>query len=312
MKAVRCMDHRACLTTVDEPSGEGVRVKIAAAGICGSDLHMIAMGFPIPFTLGHEISGITANGIPVAIEPMAPCGHCACCVAGDYNLCVLGSGMVLGVGMNGGMAEQMIVPERCLVPLPSGLAVENACLVEPLAVAVHGIGMAGLGHRDRVAIVGGGSIGLCALAIARTVTSDVCLLARHSAQKAAAERLGAALEPVSEYDLVIDCAGTTQSLAEAVRLCKPGATLLLLATYWDGLTLPGFEVSMKQLRIIASSSYARHGLTRDVDVAASVMAKNPLIAECLITHRLPLDAAEQAFAIAADRKAGAIKVTINP
>jgi threonine dehydrogenase-like Zn-dependent dehydrogenase len=69
---------------------------------------------------------------------------------------------------------------------------------------------------------------------------------------------------------------------------------------------------MKQLRIVTSANYCRHGLSRDVDVAAAAMARNPRIAECLITHRLPLDAAEEAFAIAADRRAGAIKVTINP
>lgn len=312
MKAVRCRNHKACLTHVPEPSGEGVRVRIAAAGICGSDLHMIAMGFPNPFTLGHEMSGITDNGTPVAIEPIAACGHCACCIRGEYNLCVLGSKTILGVGQDGGMAEELIVPERCLVPLPAGLAVEDACLVEPLAVAVHGIAMTRPGHRDRVAIVGGGTIGLCAVAITRLATPEVCLLARHDRQKAAGERLGATLAPSGEYDLVIDCAGTADSIAEAVRLCRPGATVLLLATYWDGLTLPAFEVSLKQLRIVSSANYCRQGLSRDVDVAAAAMAQNPRIAECLITHRLPLDAAEEAFAIAADRASGAIKVTLDP
>lgn len=312
MKAVRCKDHRACLTQVPAPEGKGVRVKVAAAGICGSDLHMIKSGFPIPFTLGHEVSGITENGIPVAIEPLAPCGHCRQCVSGAYNLCALGSQMFLGVGRDGGMAEEMIVPERCLVPLPAGIAVHDACLVEPLAVAVHGIAMAGLGHRDRVAVIGGGSIGLCAVAIARRITHAVSLVARHDCQKRAGERLGATLTTDGDCDLVIDCAGTTDSVAEAVRLCRPGATVLLLATYWEGLALPAFEVGMKELRIVSSSSYSRQGLSRDVDVAAAAMAQNRLIAECLITHRLPLDAAEEAFAIAADRKAGAIKVTLNP
>ena len=230
MKAVRCRNHKACLTHVPEPSGEGVRVRIAAAGICGSDLHMIAMGFPNPFTLGHEMSGITDNGTPVAIEPIAACGHCACCIRGEYNLCVLGSKTILGVGQDGGMAEELIVPERCLVPLPAGLAVEDACLVEPLAVAVHGIAMTRPGHRDRVAIVGGGTIGLCAVAIARLASPEVCLLARHDRQKAAGERLGATLAPSGEYDLVIDCAGTSDSIAEAVRLCRPGDTVAALLT----------------------------------------------------------------------------------
>ena len=57
MKAVRCHEHHACVVEVPRPQGEGVRVKIASAGICGSDLHFLQMGFPMPFTLGHEVAG---------------------------------------------------------------------------------------------------------------------------------------------------------------------------------------------------------------------------------------------------------------
>jgi threonine dehydrogenase-like Zn-dependent dehydrogenase len=161
-------------------------------------------------------------------------------------------------------------------------------------------------------VIGGGTIGLCAVAIAKLATPEVYLVARHVGQQRAGEQLGAKLTIGSDYDVVIDCAGTSESIAQAVSLCKPGATLLLLATYWGGLTLPAFEVTMKQLRIVTSSSQARSGLTRDVDIAASAMAKNPQIGKTLITHRLPLEAAEEAFAIANNRAAGAIKVTLNP
>lgn len=312
MKAIRCKDHKACLHHVDAPQGEGIRIKVASAGICGSDLHMLAMGFPIPFTLGHEIAGFTPNGTPVAIEPLAYCGHCEFCARGDYNLCTRGGEMVIGVGSDGGMAEELIVPEHCLVPLPASVSAKDACLVEPLSVAVHGLARVALGHNDRIAVIGGGTIGLCAVAIARLASQHVDLAARHAAQKEAGEKLGASLNVTGDYDLVIDCAGTSDSIAEAVRLCKPGATLLLLATYWGGLTLPAFEVGMKQLKIITSSSQARSGLTRDVDIAASALAKNPAIASTLITHRFPLEAVEEAFAVANDRASGAIKVTFNP
>jgi threonine dehydrogenase-like Zn-dependent dehydrogenase len=297
---------------VEPPRGDGVRVKVASVGICGSDLHMLAAGFPIAVTLGHEMAGVTENGTPVAIEPIAPCGHCPQCVRGEYNLCELGGQMVCGVGRDGGMAEQLVVPERALVPLPAGVSVEDACLVEPLAVAVHGIARAKLSGKDRVAVVGGGSIGLCAVAAAKVVTKEVYLLARHDAQKSAGERLGARLQADGAFDLVVDCAGTAESLTEAVDLCRPGATLLMLATYWQGLTLPAFGVTMKELRLCTASMYCRQGLVRDIDVAASVLATNPRIADCIITHRLPLDAAAEAFAIAANRAQGAIKVILRP
>jgi threonine dehydrogenase-like Zn-dependent dehydrogenase len=290
MRAVRCSHGKVGVVHVDPPQGEGVRVKIAAAGICGSDLHLLSFGFPIPGTFGHEMSGVTENGTPVAIEPLAVCGRCPACLSGAYNHCVLGSGaFTLGVGQDGGMADEIIVPARCLVPLPSGLPTADACLAEPLAVAVHGIAMAGLKATDRVAVVGGGSIGLCAVAVAREIT------------------------PASgEYDRVIECAGTSESMVDAVRLCRTGGSLLMLATYWGGLTLPAFEVSAKELRILSSASYARNGAVRDIDIAAAILARNPAIAASIITHRLPLDAAVDAFAIAGDRASGAIKVVLQP
>jgi threonine dehydrogenase-like Zn-dependent dehydrogenase len=220
--------------------------------------------------------------------------------------------VTIGVGRDGGMAEEMIVPARCLIPLPSGLPVADACLAEPLAVAVHGVAMVGLEPGERVAVVGGGTIGLCAVAVAREITDDVALSARHDAQRAAGERLGASLAPSGEYDVVIECAGTSEAAAEAVRLCRAGGRIQMLATYWQGLTLPAFEISAKELRLFSSASYARNGAARDIDIAAAILARNPAIAASLITHRLPLEAAVEAFGLARNRAAGAIKVVLTP
>lgn len=313
MKAVRCHNHEVHVHDVPAPSGDGVRVKVASAGICGSDLHFWQDGWPIPFTLGHEIAGVTLDGTAVAIEPTVYCGHCDRCVRGDYNLCIRGSEAVLGVGRDGGMTEELIVPEKCLVRLPGGIRAKDACLVEPLSVAVRGIALAGISDKYKVAIIGGGSIGLCAVAIARQATANVHLFARHDAQKRAGEILGATLGgDTDDYDLVIDCAGTDSAMAQAADLCRPGATILMLASYWGGLTMPAMQMMMKELRTVTSMAQARQGLVRDVEIAAAVLARNPLIAPTLITHRLPLEAAAEAFAIAADRERGAIKVAFNP
>jgi threonine dehydrogenase-like Zn-dependent dehydrogenase len=313
MRAVRCKEGHVHLVEVERPKGEGVRVKVAATGICGSDLHLLTAGFPLPATLGHEIAGVTENGTPVAVEPMAVCGTCPACLSGNYNHCVLGAGVfTIGIGRDGGFADELIVPERCLVPLPSGLSASDACLAEPLSVAIHGIAMVDLKSTDRVAVVGGGSIGLCAVAVAKEVTPDVTLIARHDAQKLAGERLGAKGEAGGDYDVVIECAGTSSSMADAVRLCRNRATLLMLATYWEGLTLPAFEVCGKELKIRSSASYARNGAVRDFDVAVAIMSRNPAIASSIISHRLPLDAAVEAFDVARNRAAGAIKVVLEP
>jgi len=101
-------------------------------------------------------------------------------------------------------------------------------------------------------------------------------------------------------------------MADAVRLCRNRATLLMLATYWEGLTLPAFEVCGKELKIRSSASYARNGAVRDFDVAVAIMARNPAIATSIISHRMPLDAAVEAFDVARNRAAGAIKVVLSP
>ena len=312
MKAVRCCDKQVQVVDIPAPSGEGVRVKVASAGICSSDLHMIDAGFPLLATLGHEVAGTLSDGRAVALEPIAPCGHCDMCVQGDYHLCRLGPGMVHGVALDGGMAEEILVPERCIVPLPNNVSAADACLVEPLAVAAHGIRMLDLNPDSRVAIIGAGAIGLAAAAVLTPFINTVDLAARHDAQKEAGEKLGAKLDPDGEYDVVIECAGNSAALKQAARLCKPGATILLLATYWEGVQLPAFEVSLKNLKIYASSLYGRSGLVRDVEVAAQLMGRRPELAELLISHRLPLDAAQEAFSIAGNRKAGAIKVVLEP
>ena len=314
MKAVRCCEkHKIKVVDIPPPRGEGVRVRVRSSGICGSDLHLLANGYDFPGTLGHEVAGVLDDGRAVAIEPLAPCGHCDRCTSGYYHLCRTGTSIIHGVGRDGGMAEEILVPERSIVALPSHLSVGDACLVEPLAVAAHGIRMLDLSLQSRVAVIGAGSVGLCATAVlAQSLVSDISLCARHDAQKEAGERLGASLEQAGEYDVVIDCAGTNDSLKEAVELCKPGAVILLLASYWEGVELPAGPMTMKNLKIYSSAMYNQTGLSRDVDVAAQLLGRNPELADILITHRLPLDAAVEAFMIAGNRKAGAIKVVLEP
>jgi threonine dehydrogenase-like Zn-dependent dehydrogenase len=311
MKAVHKTGRQVSLVDAAAPEGEGVRVRVASAGICGSDLHLVEMDFPVAGTLGHEIAGFAPDGRAVAVEPLAPCGACERCRGGDYNLCVLGMGMALGIGRDGGMTEEVLAPARSIVPLPAGVRVQDACLIEPLAVCAHGLRIAGLRGDQRVAIVGAGTIGLCAAAAVASSGAPFCVKARHDHQREAAVRLGAE-ELEGEFDLVIDAAGTRDALAECLELARPGGTLLLLGSYWHGFELPGILLSIKEVRVVPSIMYGRAGAIRDFDVAAALLAGRPEIADVLVTHRFPLDAAVEAFQTAGDRAAGAIKVVLEP
>jgi quercetin dioxygenase-like cupin family protein len=100
MKSVRCSDGAVEVIEVPTPAHGGVRVRVRSAGICGSDLHLIAGGMDLPHTLGHEMAGVLSDGREVAIEPLAPCGECDLCATDAYNLCRAGAGMILGVGID--------------------------------------------------------------------------------------------------------------------------------------------------------------------------------------------------------------------
>ena len=127
MRAVRCIEGKPTVVDVEPSVGEGVRVKVASAGICGSDLHLMKMGLPLTF--GHEIAGTLPDGTPVAVEPLAPCGECAPCLDGQYQRCAIGPTIVFGVGRDGGMAEEVLTPARSLSLLPAASALAPAAVV---------------------------------------------------------------------------------------------------------------------------------------------------------------------------------------
>ena len=311
MRAVRFVEGRVAVEEVPAASGEGVRVRVRSIGICGSELHMLDRRFPIAGIPGHEFAGELEDGTAVGVEPLAPCAKCEECARGAYNMCRLGPRIVLGVGRDGGMADEVVIPERSLISLPANLDVKDACLIEPVAVALHGLGKAGLCGGMRVAVVGGGAVGLCAVAGAVFACAEVGLVARYPHQVKAGRRLGAE-DVAGTYDLVVECAGSESAVDVAVGLCRPSGRLLLLGTYWDGLNFPHYAVAQKDLTLFATMMYAMSGAWRDCDQAAALLAGNPEIARSLISHRFPLEEAPKAFEVARNRKAGSIKVVMEP
>lgn len=309
MRAIRCQNGAPTLVDAPVPFGEGVAVRVASAGICGSDLHL--MDWNLPAICGHEFAGRLEDGSAVVAEPIAPCGVCDPCRSGAYNRCDLGPDMVMGVGRDGAMAETCMVPASAVVRLPTSVALPDACLVEPMAVAVHALRRGRVGPDDRVAVVGGGSIGQLAVAACRAGGSEVDMEARHPHQHEAAANLGAGVVH-GHYDTVLEAAGTASALSRAVELCRPGGRIVLLGTYWGPVEMPGQAIALKELDLVPASMYGRVGPSRDFEVAAAILAGHPEVAPVVITHRFPLDAVGEAFKVAADRRSGAIKVVLEP
>lgn len=147
MRAVRIEKGAPVACELPKPSGKGVRVKVTSASICGTDLHMMEKGWMEGVVPGHEFAGYTPEDKAVAVEPIFGCGNCHYCDDGYITHCEHGSTMI-GGKINGGMAEYVEVPASTIYELPSGLDVSTASLIEPLAVAVHGLNQGRVTSRD--------------------------------------------------------------------------------------------------------------------------------------------------------------------
>ncbi|WP_207569495.1 zinc-dependent alcohol dehydrogenase [Mycolicibacterium rhodesiae] len=235
MRAVRSIQGSVTVVAVDEPAGDWPILEVGSASICGSDLGMLSFGLPV--TIGHEIAG-TVHGRSYCVEPTVGCGHCDQCQGGAPQRC-RGSAPhgLLGVAFDGGLADRVRVPAECLVPLPDGLPVSDACLVEPLAVSWHALRKVGAGATDRVLVIGGGSVGLLAVAAARAMGLDVDLQARHPHQIDAGERLGAG-RPEGEYDVVVEAVGTDEAVADCVRQAVPGGRIAIVGVSHGNRAFP--------------------------------------------------------------------------
>jgi 2-desacetyl-2-hydroxyethyl bacteriochlorophyllide A dehydrogenase len=311
VRAVRNTEAGIRVVDVALPDRPGIRVRVRSAGICGSDLEMVRTGL-VAGTLGHEIAGVLDDGTEVAVHPFVSCGTCAQCRNGRPQLCRDATATMLGVFTDGGMADEIAVAESCIVPIPPGIGVADASIVEPLAVALHACNRAGIASGMRVGVVGAGTIGLLCGAVARHLGADVAIVARHDAQRHAAETLGLALDAPRDRDVVFEAAGTASGFDDAVRACRRTGTVVLVSTTWEPISISFLNAQMREVTIVPAFVYGEaHGL-REFDTAATISAAHPEIAAAVITHRFALDEAPRAFAVAGDRAHGAIKVVLHP
>ena len=252
-----------CESPRPDPAPGEALVKVAACGVCGSDMHAY-LGHdprrPAPLILGHEAAGEVVEGsrpgAHVAVNPLVVCGEraeskCRHCKAGRDNLCTRRE--ILSMPPRpGAFAEYVCIPEENLVYLPDEFPYVKAALFEPLACAHHAVRLARelstFPLQDSNAVViGGGAIGLgSALALAAEKTGKVCLVEanalRHPALLSAAEHFPqitiAAPEGAPEHaELVIDAVGSAASRDAAFRVAMPGSVIVHigLASSADGV-----------------------------------------------------------------------------
>jgi threonine dehydrogenase-like Zn-dependent dehydrogenase len=183
-----------------------------------------------------------------------------------------------------------------------------------MAVGVRSLVQAGCTPRNcgeigPLLVIGGGPIGLTIVAVARHWGFEVDLVARHSHRREAGEQLGASLSLRNEYAVTVEAAGTQSALDDAIARTRPGGNVAVPGTYWSPVSLSNtFQV--RHVSLVPSMVYGSFEGVRDFELAASALAGTPHLAQVLISHTFGLDEAPEAFRVAADRAAGALKVQI--
>ena len=248
-----------------------ILVKVAACGVCGTDLHLFhgeegAGSSILPLVMGHEFSGTVvavgdqvkklAVGDHVTVDPNVYCGECFQCRRGTAHFCE--NAEAYGVSMFGGFAEYCAVVERAAYKVPDSLDLHHAALVEPVACCLHGIDRANIRPGQTVVIIGAGSIGQLMLQLAKLYgAANIVAVDPIDSKREIALKLGAtlAVDPIHQdlkqviadagilsVDTVIECVGNPRTMEQAVDVASRGATVLLF-----GLTAPGATMSIQPL-----------------------------------------------------------------
>ncbi|MEN9801099.1 MAG: hypothetical protein RLZ37_224 [Actinomycetota bacterium] len=308
MRAVRGSSAGVLVVDTPDPIADSnqVIVGVSRAGICASDLHMIAEGFT-GVTLGHEFGGRLHDGTLVAVRPTGACGSCDSCMGGRINLCASAFGGFHGGLIDGGWADRVCVDRSTMFAVPQSVTPGGAALVEPLAVAVHGMRRVVISEGDRVAVIGGGSVGLAVVAALNHLGIEVDIDARYPHQQQAAEQLGAHVGLRGNYGIVLDAVGSQSAVEASVRACRSGGSIVELGVFWQPITL-GRELTLREISLIPALFYAHDHSQSDFDLAIEIIATKPDIESIFVTHVFGLEDAAEAVRVAGDRSAGAIKV----
>jgi len=327
------------------PAANDVVVRVAACGICGTDLHEYVAGpivtpvEPHPLTgaqnpqiLGHEFAGdvvavgsaVTSvrEGDRVAIMPLVYCGSCAYCRRGLQHLCA-----TMGcVGLShawGGMGALATVAEYQVVRLPDAVSYEQGALIEPTAVAAYGVERAGVQPGDSVLVTGSGPIGaLAALCSHGAGAATVYVSEPNAARRARAEALGVAvvLDPTTVdvpaflhdetgglgVDVAIECSGHPNGFNAAIASLRRRGTLAQTGLFVGEASVEPMLWSLNDLSIIGTWCYWVY----DFDRVAAQIDAGSLPVERVITSTVGLDDAPDAFARLASGAADEIKVLV--
>jgi L-iditol 2-dehydrogenase len=333
----RCLE----LADMDTPvPGEGeVLIRIAACGICGSDVHGYdgSSGRRIPpIVMGHEAagtvaavgSGVTglAEGDRVTFDSTIYCGACTHCLRGDINLC--DRRQVLGVSCTeyrraGAFAEFLAVPARIVYRLPDSISFAEAAMLEAVAVAIHAVSLAPIPGGGTALVVGAGTIGLLVLQSLRACGCTRVLVAdiddsrlKLASEFGAMAILSGRTDPIPQVldltggtgvDVAIEAVGRNQTVDAAISSVRKGGSVVLVGNVSPEVTLPLQRVVTRQIRLQGSCASAG-----EYPPAIELVATGAIRVKPLISAVAPLEDGPQWFERLYAREPNLMKVVLTP
>jgi (R,R)-butanediol dehydrogenase/meso-butanediol dehydrogenase/diacetyl reductase len=319
------------IETIPDPTpDEGeVVVRVGRCGICGSDLHMsedAAFGSRPGEVFGHEFAGEVVavgrgverirTGDLVSVVPLKSCGRCPSCLAGEPAWC---AEMALE---GGGYAEFARTSARQCVLLPGGASLADGAIIEPLAVALHGVMLSGIRPGDRVLVLGAGPIGLAVtywarkMGAAKVVVQDIVPFQQERALEMGATDFVVDPEaPVAasdralggKADIVFECVGIPGLIAQAVDQVRVKGTVLILGLCTRPDTFVPFVALSKEVRLITSAFFKQ----QEYEAALDALDTGDAEPRLLVTDTIGLDAVPATFE-ALKRRTHQCKVLIAP
>jgi len=312
------------LRDIEEPAPAAgqVKIKVQAAGICGTDLHIYKDEFRSrpPVVLGHEVAGEVAAVAPdvAGLEPgmrvttetyFSTCGVCLYCRRGQTNLCL--NRLSIGSGVNGGFTQYLIVPAGNIHALPDNIDFPAGALTEPLACVVHGVlNTPTIAPGDVAVIAGPGTIGLLTLQVVKAAGATAIILGTDADERrlALARELGAdyALNVQQESpealiaditqeglgaDVVYECSGAGPAAAQLLRLVRRRGRYVQIGLFGTSIAFDLDQVCYKELVVTGSNA----SVPSSWDKALRLLAAGTVNTAALITDTFPVTEWEQAF-----------------
>ena len=304
-----------------------VLIKVAYAGVCGSDMIIYQGVHPrakAPLVMGHEFSGTIvkghstlAAGTPVTVYPLLSCGHCDPCKNGYPHVC--NTLKLIGIDCDGGMADYVKVPEDKVLPIPADLSLKLGAFIEPVAVGVHAVSRSGYKPGDTAVVYGAGPIGLCVAACLKYFgASQVLIIEANPHRLDVARQLGfttihAAQDDIRakvlDYtnglnaDLAFDCAAHPSVHSTILEILRVQGTGIVVGSYKKPAEVDLLKIEFKELTLIGTRVYER----RDFEVAIRILQSGRIDFDRILTVA-PSAEAPQQFANLLSGQTDAIKM----